>query len=889
MKKHHHIPPRFAEKILNQIIRPDLAEEVLGDLEEKFYATLVKRSSFRARLNYWYQVLNYLRPFAIRKRSGASHSNPIVMFSHNIKIARRSILKQKMYAAIKIGGFSIGIAACLLIALFIREELSYDKHYADGDNIYRLVGAYDEPGESWKGVTLPAIIKPLLEEGFPEIEKTGRLIIFDFFASGNNQFRPVNEMQNTYEEGFVYADPETLEILEIPMVYGYQTLALSEPNTLVISQKKADKYFPGENPVGRMIILNENESNPYKIGGVMENFPSNSHLQCDFILTLTGKEFWPGEQSDWNGYVYDSYLKLRPGSNPVDLEEKLLSIRDNHIVVDYESRGDQRAGDIKEYFSFQLQPVKDIYLRSDDILDNNVPHGDLKVVWVFGAIAVFILLLACINFINLSTAKSANRAKEVGLRKVVGSYRSGLVSQFMTESLVFSFISFIIGALLAWILLPYFNLLSGKSLVFPWSAWWLVPGFISSIVITGIMAGFYPALYLSAFKPIDVLKGKLSRGSSSSKMRGGMVIFQFTTSIVLMICTFITYQQMTFILNTKIGFDKEQVVMIQGANTLGKKRAAFKNELLQLSEVMTVTQSSYFPVSGTQRNGDSFWKEGRSKLDKGVGSQIWWVDQDYIPALGMKLVSGRNFSAEMASDSSAMIINQTMAKQLGLEDPVGERITVSWGRSWNVIGMVEDFHFESMKGDVEPLCLVFGQYSGSIVSVKVNTKDMAGTLASISRLWEEFMPAQPIRYAFLDERYARMYADVERTGKVFTAFAVLAIVVACLGLFALSAFMVEQRSKEISVRKVLGASLGSIFNLLTLNFLRLVLIAMVIAMPIGWYVMRKWLEDYANRIEITWEVFAITGIAVLLIALLTISSESIKAALINPAKKLRSE
>ncbi|MEM9722415.1 MAG: FtsX-like permease family protein, partial [Bacteroidota bacterium] len=465
-------------------------------------------------------------------------------------------------------------------------------------------------------------------------------------------------------------------------------------------------------------------------------------------------------------------------------------------------------------------------------------------------------------------------------------FRGDLVRQFLVESIVYSAISFVLGLFLAWVFLPSFNSLADKSLVLPWMEWWLIPIVVSGILLTGFLAGVYPALYLSAFKPISVLKGSLSRGSKSSIIRSTMVTFQFATSIVLIICTFVTYQQMAYILNKEIGFDKERVLMIQGANTLGEKQKGFKEELLRLSQVKHATISEALPVEGTHRNGNSFWKDGRSKLDEGVGAQIWRVDPDYMQTLGMKLIEGRGFIEDLASDSAAIIINQTMAKKLGLESPVGERI-MNW-QTWTVIGVVEDFHFESMKGDIESLCFARGDF-GSIISAKIETPDMISTIASISDIWGEFMPNQPIRYTFLDKKYALMYSDVQRTSNVILVFAILAVIVACLGLFALSTFMLEQRRKEISIRKVLGASLRSILNLITINFLKPVLIAFVMAVPIGWYMMNRWLEDYTYRIEISWATFAIAGGTALLIALLTISAESLKAALADPAENLRSE
>ena len=810
------------------------------------------------------------------------------MFKNNCKIAWRGLSRQKMYSFIKIGGWALGIAASLLIALFIKDELSYDKYYEHAELIYRVVNEHREPGEVEKWPALPAPFAQVLKEGFPQIEKTGRIMPYKKANAGSNQMRPVGRLENTYEEGFIYADPEMLEILQIPMVYGSRDKALNDRNTIVISKRKAEKYYPGENPVGKIIVLNEDESNPFKIGGVMENFPANSHFQYDFLITLKGQEFWPGEQTSWDAWNYNTYVQLKPGTGPLELEQNLLSIRDDYIVRGLQKIGKEEASEVHKYHFFHLQPVSDIYLNPEGIQDR-LNHGNIKTVWLFGAIAGFILLLACVNFINLSTAKSANRAREVGLRKVVGSNSGSLIWQFLTESLLFTSISLALGILLAWVLLPYFNLLSDKSMVFPWTEWWLVPLFILSVVTIGLLAGLYPAFYLSAFKPIEVLKGNVSRGSKNSSLRSSLVVFQFTTSIVLIIGALITDRQMGYILNKELGFDKEQVIVIQSTNTLGEQLLPFKNELLRLSGIKNVTVSSYLPVSGTKRDQNMFWREGKKQEYKPVGAQNWYVDHDYIETMGMRIVEGRDFSPEMASDSLAVIINETMARKLGHENPVGMRISRFWGGpDLHVIGIIEDFHFESVKGEITGLCMVLGN-SNSTVAVKAGTEDITGLLGAITTVWDKFQPYQPFRYNFLDERFARMYEDVKRTSMVFSSLAALAVIVACLGLFALSAFMTEQRRKEISVRKVLGASLGSIFQLLTLSFVKLVLISLVIAVPIAWKMMQKWLEDFENRTDVNWDVFLLAGIIVISIAVITISYQSVRAALTDPVDNLRSE
>lgn len=387
------------------------------------------------------------------------------MLRNYLQITWRNLLKQKLNSFIKIGGFAIGITACLAIALYIKDELSFDKHYIDGNRIFRLVASYDAPGGSRKWVTLQAPIKQVLESDFPEVEIAGRVTVFEFANAGDNQIRPIDQIQSTYEDGFTYIDPEMLEILEIPMIYGERSKALSEPNSIVISKEKADKFFPGQNPVGQIVILNENESEPYKIGGVMENLPDNSHLQYDYLLTLFEKEFFPGSQTSWSSNLYDTYLKIKEGTDVSSLEPKLKVIKDTYIISNMEKSNNPRLGEVKNFFDFELQSVKEIYLSNE--VSDNLKHGDLRIVRLFGFIAGCILLLACINFINLSTAKSADRAKEVGLRKVVGSSKWSLLRQFIMESMLLSALSFLIALVLLWLLLPYFNLLANKSIAFP--------------------------------------------------------------------------------------------------------------------------------------------------------------------------------------------------------------------------------------------------------------------------------------------------------------------------------------------------------------------------------------------------------------------------------------
>ncbi len=809
------------------------------------------------------------------------------MIKNYLKIAIRQLRKQKMYSAIKIGGFALSIAACLLIGLYIKDELSYDQSYPDTNRIYRLVEYYTHDGKVEKGDDYPAPISKALKADFPEIVLSARLMPNSLFpGAGSNELRRADQLENTHEEGFTYADADFLNILKMPMVYGERTKALIEPNTMVISKRKADKYFPNQNPVGKVMFLNNDQTKPYKIGGVMETPPKTSDFQYDFLLTMNGVEFYKGEQNNWNASNYPDFVLLRPGTNIDQLNKKITAdIDKNYLLPALLSISYKDAAKELQKLSFKLQPISDMHLYSYDIQDE-FKHGDIRFVWLFGAVALFILTIACINFINLSTAKSANRAKEVGLRKVVGSTRYGLINQFLAESMLYSVISFVVGIILTWLLLPYFNTLASKSLTMPWQEPFFIPIILASAFIVGTLAGIYPAFYLSSFKPASVLKGSISTGSKNSVLRNGLVVFQFTASIILIISTFVIYNQMKYILNKDIGFDKDQVVLLQGTNTLGDNGIKnLKQDLLKLSSVKSVSIGDYLPIEGTKRNGNTLYNEGKSKVETGVDSQFWIVDEDYLKTFGIKLVEGINFNPD--GNNGGVIINQTMVKKLNLKNPLGKNITHG-GDKMRIIGVVKDFNFESLRQPIGALCLYKG-ISPSIVSVKVNGGNMQSTLTQISSIWRNLSPSQPIRYTFMDERYANMYADVQRMGHIFTSFAILAIIIACLGLFALAAFMAEQRSREIGIRKVLGASVQSITQLLSLDFVKLVALSIVIASPIAWWAMTKWLEDFSHRAPIGWWIFAAAAIVAIVIALLTVSFQSIKAAIANPIKALRSE
>lgn len=807
------------------------------------------------------------------------------MYSNYFKIAWRNLLKNKGFTLINIVGLSIGVAACILISVYILHESSYDKAVVNSENIYRLINRDLVDGRIDEGIHFSANMAPTILEDFPEVENTGRL---KEGRPSSNEIRIDGSQMQHHEEGFAYADQAIIDIMDIQMIYGEASSALAIPFTIVISKSISEKYFRDTDPVGKVVYLNGNNEQPYTINGVMEDFKSNSHLNSHFLITLKDVEFGEGEQTRWWQSNYSTYLLLKSNADVAAFESKMSNhLIDTYLLPAYDTAGFVVSDTYKEQFFIRLQALTDINLHSTHIGWESSQRNDIKIMWIFGIVALFILIIASINFVNLSTAKSANRAKEVGIKKVVGSSRRYLIEQFLAESILITIVAFCIGIILSFLSMPLFRQISGKALSLPWSSPFFIPIILMSAIVVGIFAGLYPAFYLSRFRPAAILKGSIVKNGKSNGLRSGLVVFQFSISIILIIGTLIVNQQMNFILNTRVGFEKEQVIQLYGTNLLEERVTTFKDELRQIGGVSSATISGYLPIEGTNRNGNSFVNEGREGLDETVGGQAWNIDEEYLETLGMKLIAGRNFEEGRSSDSLATIINQSMVKELNLGQAIGKRIS-RYGTLYEVIGVVEDFNFNSMKEKVAPLCFFLAR-SSNIISVKASAADMPALLSTIKQKWDGFMPNMALRYAFMNDSFAKMYDNVGRIRTIFLSFATLAIFIACLGLFALSAFLVEQRKKEISIRMVLGASFKSIYQLLSINFLKLVGIAILIAVPIGWFVMNRWLEDFAYSIDIGWQVLLASGIIALVIAILTISYQSIGAALIQPLKSLRSE
>ena len=797
--------------------------------------------------------------------------------------------KQKMYASINIAGLAVGLACCLFILMYIQRELSYDQLYDDVDQLYRLVIEYNESGTNRKSAFTSTPLAETLQRDYPEVVLAGR-IAPDMFGAGSNLVRTENQVQNRFEEGFVYADQAILTLFGFKMQEGEQNTALDAPFSVVLSQKKANQLFPDGNAIGKGLILNNNLEQPFTVTGVIEDLPVNTHFEFEYLISMETLEV--SRIPNWGFVNYITYARLAPGAASGSLEAQLPGMIEQYQTADIEAA--RQSG---RSFRYTLQSIADIHLHSSDV-SGYWTHGDIQYLWLFGSVALFILLIAAINFMNLSTARSANRAKEIGLRKVFGSIRKQLITQFLAESILVSLLAVTIGSLAVWLLLPYFNDLTGQTFEIPWSDWRIYPLLLGFTLLIGLLAGTYPSAFLSNFRPIQVLKGKLSTGSQNGTVRSALVIFQFTASIVLIISSLVVWRQMDYIQNKKLGFEKEQVLIVEDSYTLQNQIQAFKSELKQLPEVSEVSVTNFVPVGGYGVNWSGAWPANSSAEESEVTLAKWFVDHDYVATMGMSILEGRDFSLEIASDSQAVLINKKAAQLLGFENPIGEQFTsytrldVETGEllsdTYTIIGLIDDFHFESMKKEISGISLVIGNSTGSTL-IKTNTVNLNATLQKIEQIWSGFAPNQAFRYSFLDDQFSSMYTFEERAGKILGVFTILAILVACLGLLALAAFMAEQRLREISVRKVLGASVADIVFLLTRNFATLVIIALLAAVPVGWLLMDNWLQDFAFRISLSWDIFVLAGWMALIVAVLTISYQAIKVAIVNPATILRGE
>ncbi|MEO8763755.1 MAG: ABC transporter permease [Ginsengibacter sp.] len=808
------------------------------------------------------------------------------MIKNYLKIAFRNLWNNKGFSAINIAGLAVGLATCLLMLFYVTDELGYDKFNEKADRIFRVDGDIKFGGNHFVLAVAPDPLGPVLKKDFPQVEQYTRL-------RGYGGLLVKKGSQNISEDGVIYADSTLFDVFTLPMLQGDPTTALSEPKSVVITEKVAKKYFNSTDVVGRNLIINDTGN--LKITGVIKDIPAQSHFHFDFFVSLSTND--ESRKNNWVSNNFNTYVVLRKGADPKKLESQFGAMVLKYVgpqvkqLMNIDMDDFTKSGNFDTY---NLMPLTSIHLHSNKTAELGT-NSNVEFVYIFSFIAFLILLIACVNFMNLSTARSSNRAKEVGVRKVLGSLRKSLIAQFLTESILVSLLALVIAIGITFILLPYFNQLSGKEIgVGIFSKAWLFPSLIALMLVVGVIAGSYPAFFLSGFRPVEVLKGKLAKGFKSSLLRSGLVIFQFFISIALIMGTIVIYNQLQFIRSKDLGYDRSHVVVVKNTYPLGNKAKVFRDGLLNISGVQKATMTGFLPTSDW-RSDSPLFPDATLDQKKAVSAQIWAVDENYIPTLDMHMLKGRNFSKEFPTDSTGIILNEAAAKLLGFDDPLNKTLyytnDIQNSKSltaYHILGVVKNFNFSTLREEVIPLALVLREQNGSI-SFRINTSNLPGLLAQVESKWKTMASSQPFNYSFMDEDFNNIYKSEQQTGKIFISFAGLAIFIACLGLFGLVTYAAEQRTKEIGIRKVLGASVSTIVSMLSKDFLKLIIIAAFIAFPVSWWAMNSWLQHFAYRISIAWWVFAVAGSTALVIALFTIGVQAVKAAIANPVKSLRTE
>lgn len=809
------------------------------------------------------------------------------MVRNYLRSALRNITRHPFISFINIFGLTVGLTCCLLILSYIINEKSYDKFNKNAENIYRVTRIfYSAPNvESLHLSAVAPPFGPLLQTAFPDIKKISRLL-----PNGTTTLKYGDKIFN--ERNSFFADENFFSLFDVPFLKGDQKSALSEPYTVVMTQEVARRYFGDENPINKIILL-DNNKHPFKVTGVFNDFPANSHMHPELLLsfnTLKDESIYGEKQLETNygNNSFYTYLIFPDGYNVEHIRAQLNNFLDNYVHMD------GMPGNVKTHqvTSLTLQKLTDIHLTShlDDEIEEN---GNITRVYIFSAIALFILLIACINYMNLSTARSTLRAKEIGIRKVIGAQRKEIIGQFLSESVFITWIAMILAFLATSLLLPLVNKISNENLSFNdlLQLKVLLP-ILSLPFVIGLISGIYPALFMSSFIPAKVLKGMLKVGSGNISFRKVLVILQFSISIILIVATTVVYQQLQYIQNKALGFNKDHILNMGYPDVLTKQFESFKHDLEKGGNVLGVARSSRVPSGRLLDMQDVQIMEGSSMQSMKVDLKCLSTDHDFVPTYGMTMAAGRNFSKDFGTDTNNFVINETAVRALGwktAQNAVGKDMRYG-GVQGKVVGVVKDFHFESLHQMIVPMLFRLPSNQGyHKLSIKIDGKNVQATMKSIQQIWKNYLPDVPFESTFIDEKFDQLYHSEQQQGSLFTIFSCIAIFIACLGLFGLSAFTISQRVKEIGVRKVLGASVPQIVTELSKDFLKLVLVAAIIALPIAWYSMSKWLMDFAFRINVSWWVLLMAGVAALVIAFVTISFQSVKAAMANPIKSLRAE
>jgi putative ABC transport system permease protein len=799
------------------------------------------------------------------------------MLKNYLKVSVRNLLRHKGYASINILGLAVGIAASVLIFLYVTHEMSYDKFHAKADRTYRITADWSNQGDSRvHQLGTPFILAQTIRENYPEVESVSQIA------------GPLGDVIIRYrdtafkETGTFCAEPSFFDVFSFPLFKGSPETSLRDPNMMVMTRSLARKYFGDEDPMGKTIEMQAGgEKEIFQVTGVMEDIPQNSHFRFDMLISM--KTIFPEPNMDWTWNNYITYVTLQEGVTQSLMEEKLVEIDKVYC----------EGGREHLPWIWTLEPITRIHLHSD-LTTGGQPNGSIAYVRLFSIVAVLILLIACINFVNLATARSTRRAKEVGLRKVVGSLQSQLIRQFLGESVLMSLIALAAAVILIQTALPFYRNLAGADLNLSYLGNpFVIPGLLGLALGVGILAGLYPAFFLSSFKLSHVLKGSplAGRGRGARFLRNGLVVFQFSISVLLIIGSLVIFRQLKYIQNQRLGFDKEHVVVIHNPDSLGGQLEAFMERLKRRSDVFGVTAVSSVPGRGTPN-----WGIGVEGIERQrpLNMNFMTCDQDFAEVLNIKLLEGRFMSRDFPTDSSAVVINKQAAEYLGIENPVGKKLRIWWTeKDLIIIGVIDNFHFESLHRNVRRMGYILPEVTDAtarpFLLVKISSQETSEVIAGLGKTWESMSAGLPFEFTFLDDKVNSLYQNDIRAGRIVTIFSCLAIFVSCLGLFGLAAFVAEQRTREIGVRKVLGAQLSNIMWLLTGQFVKWVIVANLIAWPVGYWIMSRWLQGFAFRAPLSIWIFLASGLAALTIAALTVSSQVIKAALADPAESLKYE
>lgn len=879
---------RLGRRILTAVLGRGEHFDVVGDLEELYAGIAREKGPVQARAWFWGQMVRSFPAYLTHLVYWSG-----VMIRNYFVTALRNIRKQKVFTFINVFGLAIGIAACLLALLYIRDELSYDRYNIKADRIHRLTARLFRQGQELNISGAGAPAGPYLKENFPEVEDAVRFRQEGSIRvkAGERSFRETN---------VVYSEPSLFNVFTVPLLRGDAGTALASRRTLVLSRATAARYFGRDDPLGKTLLIDGDQE--WVVTGVFEDIPRASHFHFDVILSFVSLDLENDPVSNsWMSFNFQTYLLFREGTSPRPLAAKLDPLVMSRMAPEIKQTMGISVDEFLKRSGMRienrLQPLADIHLRSGHGISEFEANSDIKTITLFTAVSLFILLLAVINFVNLATARSSGRAREIGVRKVLGSARRDLVGQFLLESLVFSLIAFLFAVLLVRLALPLFNQLAGKRMDIALLA---TPGMAAAalglVVAIALLAGAYPALYISAFRPAPVLKGELSKGVRGGLTRRVLVVFQFAVSVVLIIGTLVVFRQLRHIQNEKVGFNRNQVLVLENTHLLGPKAEALKEEMRAYPRVVNASLSGFLPVPSS-RARMIIAAEGDPDGRNAPPIAVWSVDHDYIETLEMTLAAGRDFSREMGTDTEAAILNQAAVRHFQLDNPLGKRVVLHdlgpdqkrmIQQPFTVIGVVEDFNYESLRNSVEPLMLRLGTSRGRLI-LRVQGEDAAGTIETLRNKWAEFAPGEPFEYFFLDDRFDRMYESELRIGRIFGSFSGLAVLVGCLGLFGLAAHSAAKRTKEIGIHKVFGATVPDVLRMLVREYVVLVGVANLIAWPVAYLMMSAWLRNFAYRTGIGWAGFAGTGLATLAVALLTVGAQSVKAASASPAETLRFE